>query len=100
MRSLLTLLSLFLSCLSALPSFLQDSLVFSDVRTLVRIVPKLVSAPQEQQQREFRLDRLLKPSSIFLTAPIKAGSCWKDLQMRRLCVTWSREPIVAALGGV
>jgi hypothetical protein len=44
-------------------------------------------------EHEFRLDRLLKPSSTFLlTAPIKAGSSWKDLQMRRLGVTGAENP--------
>jgi hypothetical protein len=48
MRSLLTLLSLFILCLSALPSFFKIRLCsfFSDVLRLVRIVSKLVSAHQ------------------------------------------------------
>jgi hypothetical protein len=95
MRSLLTLLSLFILCLSALPSFFKIRLCsfFSDVLSPVRIVSKLVSAHQGQQQHEFRLDRLLKSSStFFLTGPINAGSSWKDLQMRRLCATGAENP--------
>jgi hypothetical protein len=43
-----TYLSLFISCLSALP---LSSRVASDVLSVVRIVPKLVSAHQGQQRR-------------------------------------------------
>jgi hypothetical protein len=46
-----------------------------------------------RKEHEFRLDRLLKPSStVFLSAPIKAGSCWKGLQFCRLNVTRAEKP--------
>jgi hypothetical protein len=44
-------LSLFISCLSALPSFFTDSFVIPDVCSLVIIVQKLISAHQGQQRR-------------------------------------------------
>jgi hypothetical protein len=46
-----------------------------------------------RKKPEFRLDRLLKPSStVFLSTPIKAGSCWKGLQFCRLNVTRAEKP--------
>jgi hypothetical protein len=102
MRSLLALLSLFILCLSALPSFFKIRLCsfFSDVLSPVRIVSKLVSAHQGQQQHEFRLDRLLKSSSTFFNGTNKGGKQLERLANAETMCNWSREPIFAALRGV